>query len=209
MTHDHSLDESEPLLEAARRGDQQAVGALLEMYRDRLLRVVAFRIDRRLAGRVDPADVLQEAYLEAVTRLPEFFSQQKMPFFLWLRFLTVQKLIAIHRHHAGVKARDVHREISLYSGPLPGASSVDLAARLLGKLTSPSQAATRAELRMRLEEALNALEPIDREVLALRHFEQLNNVETANVLEINPTAASNRYVRAIKRLKGILDREDG
>jgi RNA polymerase sigma-70 factor (ECF subfamily) len=199
------IDDTGVLVGLARDGNREAIGDLLERFRARLQRVVGFRLDRRLLGRVDPTDIVQDAYLEAVTRLPDYFRDEKMPFFLWLRFLTVQRLLAVHRHHLGAKSRDASREISLYGGPLPGASSVDLAARLLGKLTSPSQAAVRAELKMQLEEALNSMEPIDREVLALRHFEQLNNVETASVLGINPTAASNRYVRAIKRLKEILD----
>lgn len=198
-------EELSNLIDRARSGESEAIGELFELHRARLQRVISFRIDRRLLGRVDPTDIVQEAYLEAVTRLPEYFRQEKMPFFLWLRFITVQKLLIVHRHHLGVKARDAGREISLHGGPLPGASSVDLAAQLLGKLTSPSQAAMRAELRLQLEEALNAMEPIDREVLALRHFEQLSNIETASVLGINTTAASNRYMRAVKRLKTILD----
>ena len=129
-----------------------------------------------------------------------------MPFFLWLRFITVQKMIALHRHHLGVQARDAGREMSLQPAAFPGATSADLAVQILGKHTSPSQAAMRAEIKMQLEQALNEMEEIDREVLALRHFEQLSNVETAEVLGIGRSAASNRYVRAVDRLKGILER---
>ncbi|MEQ1830306.1 MAG: sigma-70 family RNA polymerase sigma factor [Pirellula sp.] len=199
------IEEIEELLESARQGKSEAIGSLFERFRSRLLRVVRFRLDRRLLGRIDPNDVIQDAYLEAMTRLPEYFLNEKMPFFLWLRFLTLQKLLIVHRHHLGTKARDAGREISLWGRPLPGASSVDLAAQLLGRFTSPSQAAMKAEIRLCLEEAMNSMESIDREVLALRHLEQLNNVETASVLGIKPTTASNRYVRAIKRLKSILD----
>ena len=128
-----------------------------------------------------------------------------MPFFVWLRFITVQKLCELHRHHLGTKARDVSREVSLFGSPLPHATSAVLAAQLLGRHTTPTQAVARAEIQHQLESALNQMDEIDREMVALRHFEQLTNVETARVLEINESAASNRYVRAIKRLKQILD----
>jgi RNA polymerase sigma-70 factor (ECF subfamily) len=186
-------------------GDQQAFGRLLERFRERLLRVIKFRMDQRLYGRIDPDDVLQEAYLEASQRLASYAANPTMPFFVWLRFIAVQRLLALHRHHLQAQVRDAEREISLFRGPLPGATSEDLAARLLGSQTSPSQAIIRAEQKMKLEAALNSMEPIDREVLALRHFEQLSNVEVAEVLGLNPTAASNRYVRAIKRLRTILE----
>jgi RNA polymerase sigma-70 factor (ECF subfamily) len=127
-----------------------------------------------------------------------------MPVFLWLRFLTGQKLIDLHRQHLGAKMRDAGQEVSLYRGALPLASSASLAAQLLGRLTSASQAAMRAELQLRVQEALNGMEPLDREILTLRHFEMLTNEETATVLDIKKSAASNRYVRALKRLKDIL-----
>ena len=174
-------------------------------YRDRLRRMVALRLDRRLQGRVDPSDVLQEAYPDAAGRLAEYARDPAMPFFLWLRFLVGQRLAELHRHHLGAQARDAGREVSLYRGAMPETtSSASLAALLLGRLTSPSQAAIRAERQIRLQEALNGMDPIDREVLALRHFEQLTNAEAAQVLGLEKTAASNRYVRALKRLKDIL-----
>src|SRR5207244_11242581 len=101
-----------------------------------------------------------------------------MPFFLWLRFLTAQRLLILHRRHLCTQARDAGREVSLYRGALPEASSAALAAQLVGHRTTPSEAAIRAEMQLRLQEALNSLDPVDREVLALRHFEQLTNAET-------------------------------
>ena len=127
-----------------------------------------------------------------------------MPFFLWLRLLTGQRLLAIHRRHFKAKMRDAGQEIALQQGAMPPASSASLAARLLGRLTTPSQAAVRAELRLRLQEALNGMNEIDREMLVLRHFEELSNGEAAEVLGLQPAAASNRYVRALKRLRSIL-----
>jgi RNA polymerase sigma-70 factor (ECF subfamily) len=132
-----------------------------------------------------------------------------MPFFLWLRFITGQKLLELHRYHLGAQARDAGREVSLYRGSLPETTSAALAAQLLGHLTRPSEAAIRAETKVRLQEALNRMEPLEREVLALRHFEHLSNAETAQVLGIQESAASKRYLRALKRLKDILTSTPG
>ncbi len=192
------------LLRAAAGGDNQRWGALLARHRERLRRMVALRLDHRLQGRIDPSDVIQEAFLTASARLAEYLKQPSMPFFLWLRFLTGQKLLELHRHHLGAQARDASREVSLYRGALPETTSAALAAQLLGHLTRPSEAAIRAEMKIRLQEALNSMEPLDREVLALRHFEQLSNAETARVLGLQESAASKRYLRALKRLKEIL-----
>jgi RNA polymerase sigma-70 factor, ECF subfamily len=177
---------------------------LLDHHRQRLRRMVALRLDRRLQGRVDASDVIQEAFLEASQRLPEYVREPRMPFFLWLRFLTGQKMLEAQRRHLGTQMRDAGREISLYRGALPETSSAALAAHLLGHDTRPSEAAVRAEMKVRLEEALNRMDPLDREVLALRHFEQLNTAETAQVLNIKEGAAGKRYIRALKRLKEIL-----
>ncbi len=186
------------------QGDRELFGELLARHRDRLRRVVQLRLDRRLQGRIDPSDVIQEAYLEASARLADYLRDPSIPFFVWLRFLTVQRLGMLHRRHLGAQARDAGKEVSLYRGALPEASSAALAAQLVGRITSPSVAAIRAEMKIRLQEALNTLDPADREVLALRHFEQLTNAETAEVLEIKATAACNRYVRALERLRRVL-----
>jgi RNA polymerase sigma-70 factor, ECF subfamily len=180
-------------------------GDELARHRGRLRRMIELRLDRRLRGRVDASDVIQEAYLEAARRRDEYLAQPSpMPFFLWLRFLTAQTLQALHRRHLGVQARDVGREVSIAAGRVPEATSAAIAARLLGRDTGASNAAIRAERKLRLERALNAMDPLDREVLALRHFEQLSNSECARVLELNESAATKRYVRALKRLKEIL-----
>lgn len=207
MTTDPS--ESSDLLRRAGQGDAQALGQLLETHRKRLRRMVHLRFDPRLQGRIDPSDVIQETYLEAAERLAEYLRDPKMPFFLWLRFLTGQKLLELRRHHLGTQARDAARELSIYQGAMPEASSACLAAQLLGKRTAPLEAAIRAEMKLRLQEALNGMEPMDREVLALRHFEQFNNAETAQLLGISESGASSRYLRALKRLKGILGQAPG
>jgi RNA polymerase sigma-70 factor (ECF subfamily) len=177
---------------------------LFDRHRDRLRRMVQVRLDRRLQGRVDPSDVLQEAQLDVLHRAAEYAANPTMPPYPWLRYLTAQRLMILHRHHLGAQMRAAGHEVSLYRGALPEATAVSLAALLLGRVTSPTRAARRAEMKIRLQEALNGMDPIDREVLTLRHFEELGNTETAEVLGISKTAACNRYLRALKRLREIL-----
>ena len=197
------------LIQKAVAGDQQAVTALFERFRERLLRMVRLRMDHRLRGRVDSEDIVQEAYLDAAQRLENYAAKPTMSFFIWLRFLAAQKLVDAQREHLGTEMRDAAREVSLYRGPMPEASSASLAAQLLGRLTSPSLAAIRAETQIKVQEVLNAMDPMDREVLVLRHFEHLGNRETAELLGISPAAASKRYITALKRLKAILSNVPG
>jgi RNA polymerase sigma-70 factor (ECF subfamily) len=192
------------LLARAGRGDEQAFGQLFGQHRERLKRMVRLRLSRRLQGRLDESDVLQDAYLEICRRLHEFVQNPAVPLYLWLRQMTGLKLAELHRRHLGTRMRDADREVSIYRGALPEADSASLAAHLLGQLTSPSQAAIKAEMRIKLQEVLNTMAPLDREVIALRHFEQLSGDETAEVLGLSKSAASSRYVRAITRLRKIL-----
>jgi RNA polymerase sigma-70 factor (ECF subfamily) len=197
------------LLQRARAGDEPALAELFARYRDRLRKMVRLRLDRRVYGRLDASDVLQEVYLDVARRFPEYAAGPSVSFYVWLRALTGQRLIDLHRQHLGAQMRDAGQEVSLYRGALPQASSASLAQQLLAGLTSPTQAAVRAEMQLKLQEALNSMDPIDREVVVLRHFEELNNVETAAVLGIETSAASKRYLRAIRRLKAILDQIPG
>ena len=184
---------------------RSALEAALAENHKRLRRAVSLRLDRRLSGRLDPSDVLQEAFLEAIRRYPEHQRDpEPMPLFLWLRFLALQAVQALHRRHLGAVARDAGREISIHGGAMPHATSAALAAQLLGHDTRASQAAIRAERSLRLVEALNQMDPLDREVLALRHFEQLSNSECAQVLGLKETTATKRYIRALKKLKATL-----
>jgi RNA polymerase sigma-70 factor (ECF subfamily) len=185
-------------------GDTDALAQLFVRYRSRLARMVQMRMDRRLQGRVDPSDVLQEAYIELARRLPDYAKHQNLPFFLWIRLVTGQRLMQVHRRHLGAAMRDAGRDLTLYSRALPEASSMSLAAHLLGRLTTASQAAIRVELQLQLQEILNSMEPIDREVLALRHFEDFTNNEVAQTLRISKAAASKRYVTALRRLRKVL-----
>jgi RNA polymerase sigma-70 factor (ECF subfamily) len=199
-------DESlETLVNDVIHGDRQALAELFAHYRDRLWRIVNFRMDQRLVGRVDADDILQEAYLDAEKRIEHFLHDSPDSFFIWLRLIVNQTLIDVHRRHLGTQARDASRERSISGAWSAESTSFSLSQHLLGHLTSPSQAAVRAELAEQLNVALAGMGGLDREVLALRHFEELSNSETARALEISEQAASLRYVRAIVRLKKILE----
>ena len=194
-------DERRMLME----GGQTSFASLFSNYGARLERIINFRLDPRIRGRIDAADVLQEAYLEASTRLPSFLDSANVSFFVWLRQQTLQTLVDVHRRQFRQK-RDVNREIHFAStGPSDG-TSVSISQFLIGQLTSPSEVAVKAEEIQWLQEALNSMNEVDREVLALRHFEQLSNTQVAEVLGLTPTAASNRYLRAAARLGEILQR---
>jgi RNA polymerase sigma-70 factor, ECF subfamily len=200
---------NEDLLDAARDGDEGALAVLVERHRDRLERMVWLRMDRRLQGRVDAGDVVQDAYLAVRCKFSQYSADPRLPFFLWLRLEVGQKLVDVHRTHLNTKMRDAGQEVSLHRGALPQVTSMSLAEQLLGKLTTASHAAMRAELKVRVQEALNSMDHHDREVLILRHFEDLSNAEAAQVLGIKPTAAVNRYVRALKRLKDVFQTMPG
>jgi RNA polymerase sigma-70 factor, ECF subfamily len=193
------------LVRAAAGGDGRALAELFGRYRQRLRQMVRLRLDRRLQGRVDPSDVLQEAYLDAAEQLPHYLKTPDMGPFLWLRLVTGQRLARVHRQHLGAAMRDAGREVSLHRGAMPHASTAALAAQLLGRITSASRAVARAEVQLQLQQALNGMDPIDREIIALRHFEELTNGEAARALDLSAQAASKRYVRALKRLQGILE----
>jgi RNA polymerase sigma-70 factor, ECF subfamily len=207
MTQDS--DESSALLRRAAGGDQQAVQDLLARHRDRLKRMVHLRLSRRLQGRVDDSDVVQEALLDISGQLRDYAADPKLPFYLWLRHMTGLKLAEIHRRHLGTQLRDADREVTLHRGGLPEADSMSLAAHLLGQLTTPSQAAIKAETRLMVQEALNSMDQVDREVLALKHFEQLSTSEIGEVLGMSKAGAGSRYLQALKRLKEVLSRIPG
>jgi RNA polymerase sigma-70 factor (ECF subfamily) len=191
------------LLDRLRGGDDQALGELFTLHRDRLWRMLYVRLDRRLLRRVAPDDVLQEAFLDVAARVAEYLADPAVPFYVWLRFLTVQRLQMLQRAHFGARKRDVTREVPLPGDGPPLASAESMAGQLVSRLTSPSQAAIRHELQAQLRAALDEMDPLDREVLALRHFEELGNNEVAQVLGISREAASKRHVRALRRLKAI------
>ncbi len=197
------------LVRRATLGDQAALAELFALHRGRLRQMIRLRLDRRLQGRVDPSDVLQDAFVDLAAKLPEYASRATIPFFLWLRLVVGERLLRVHRHHLGAAMRDAGREISLHQGAFPEASSASLAAQLIGQITSASRAALRSEMQVLLQDALNGMDPVDREVIALRHFEELTNDEVAATLGLTKAAASKRYVRAMLRLKAAVGNTPG
>jgi RNA polymerase sigma-70 factor (ECF subfamily) len=202
------MDEADPTridqwLRQAAAGDADSWSRLLELYHDRLRRMVVVRLDPRVRQRVDPSDVLQEAYLEALAKLKDYAQDPTVPVFLWLRGLACNRLQKAHRRHLVADCRTAGREVAL-DRLGPPASSIVLAEQIVGRDDRPSEAARRDELCQRVREVLDSMDPIDREVLSLRHFEQLSTPEVAEVLGIQPKAAAKRYVRALARLRDLL-----
>ncbi len=196
------LPSSDDLDARLRRGDIDALAVLVEREHDRLLRTVRLRLDQRLARRIDPEDVVQETFLAARTRIAHYASDGFTQPYTWLRTVLLQTLVDLHRHHLGAQMRDAGREAG--GVPLANSASQALARELSGSVTSPSGAAIRREATGRLTEALTQLSEADREIISLRHFEDLSNEEVAEALAIQPKAASIRYVRALRRLSALL-----
>lgn len=183
---------------------EAAVVQLFDQYRSKLARTVVLRLDARLVGKVDVDDILQDAFIEANRRIGGFLERPAVPFFVWLRQLTLQVLIDLHRRYLGAQMRDVSREVSLEQWGAASDGSALLLGQLSASLTSPSQFAVRNELLEQLRAALQVLGPLDREVLILRHLEELGNNEVADILGIDKYAASKRYVRALGRLRNAM-----
>jgi RNA polymerase sigma-70 factor (ECF subfamily) len=194
---------SDGLHDRLRAGQVDALARAFAEHRRRLWRIARFGLPRRLSGRVDVDDVLQEAYLAACKRIDRYAADGFASPFLWLRLIVQQTLVDVYRRHLGAGARDAGREVSLVAGSAR-ATSASMAIQLVGDWTSPSQAAARGELFERVAAAIEGMSQIDRDILALRHFEELTNAESAGVLGIAPKAASIRYVRALGRLKAVL-----
>jgi RNA polymerase sigma-70 factor (ECF subfamily) len=199
---------AEMLLDRAGAGDRIAWGRLLTSHQDRLTRIAEFRIDSRLRGRIDAADVIQETFIAANARRAEFFQQSSQPLFLWLRWMVGNTLLKLHRHHLGAQMRDAKREVrsNQFADRVEGndGTRAALVEQLTGGATGPATAARRAEVKSRLDDALGQMNSVDREVLALRHYEQLTSTEAAQVLGIQERAAAKRYTRALERLREIL-----
>lgn len=198
------MDEAREI-ELAAAGSQKSWDILVSHQRDRLRRMVAFRMDERLQGRIDPSDVIQEALIEAWQRLPEYVNEPKVPLFVWLRTLTLQRMGMLRRTHLERSKRTVNREVDLQQDDCSSAMAI----ALVDSAISPSSVVQRQEMLGHIQERLTGMDPIDREVLALRHFEQLGNAEVASVLGISEPAASLRYSRALRRLRDIISEIKG
>ena len=187
---------------------QAQLGQLFEKHRARLLRMVELRMDPALKARIGASDVLQEAFLEVAGRLDKYLDDPRMPFFVWVRFITAQRLLQLYRFHVGAQKRDARRERSALEGAGPAATAIALVDHLMASGIAPSAVVAEQEFRLQLFRALEGMDPLDREVLVLRHFEELSNAEAAQTLGIEKNTASQRHVRALKRLAKAL-REAG
>lgn len=185
----------------AAQGDPDALSRVFARCMPQLDRMIQLRLDPKLRARVGVDDILQETIVEALHRLPEFAANPNMPVTLWLRSLAGQTLINARRHHLGVQKRSAEHEVSLHSGSFPQVDTESLARQLIGRFTSPSQAAFRAELQLSVQQVLNEIDPIDREIIVMRHFEHLSNLEVSEILGLHKAAASKRYVTALRRLQ--------
>ncbi len=189
------------LITKACGGDEQALAELFERYRGRLKNLVLLRLDPRVQSRIDASDVVQDAFVDAARKMPEYGKESKIPFFLWLRMIAGERLIQLHRMHLNTAKREAYREVSLQGGPMPEASSIFLASQLVGQFTSADRNLIRSEIQQKLQDALNKMEPDDREVVAMRHFEELTTEEMASVLGLTRSGVLKRYTRAVKRLR--------
>src|SRR5947209_7297623 len=198
------LPETEDLLAQARQGEAAAVDRLLAVHREPLRRMIGLRLDPALAARVDASDIVQDVLLEAHRRLADYLRNPVMPFRLWLRHIARDHVIDAHRRHRQAQRRSLDREQPLVPARLADDSSFELAGQLLDQELTPASAAIRHELQRRLDAAITGLDEDDREVILMRHREQLSNQEVAHALGLSEAAASMRYLRAIRRLRATL-----
>jgi RNA polymerase sigma-70 factor (ECF subfamily) len=203
-----SVNSESDLLHRLLHGDRQVLGELFQLHSPRLRRTLRFRLDRRLWRRISLDDVLQEAYLAASARIDHYLAKPEISLFVWLRQILEQTLIDVHRRHLLIQKRDARRDLSIDS-PCSNDTSELIAERLISDLSSPSQTVSREEVSRVVEEALGAIDPIDQEVLAMRHFEGLTNNEVAESLGVSAKAASMRYMRALDRLRRTLAKLSG
>jgi RNA polymerase sigma-70 factor (ECF subfamily) len=202
-------DETRELLQHANQGDAGAVNRLLDRHRAALRRMVAARLDRALAARIDPSDIVQNVLIEAHQRLPDYLRDPRLPFHLWLRGLARDDVIDMHRRHRLAQRRSVERERRLTSPEFRDRSSFDLAAQLKDPELTPAAAVIRKELEGRFLVALDQLDDDDRDMILMRHFEHLGNSEVAQALGLSAAAAGMRYLRALRRLRAALGGADG
>jgi RNA polymerase sigma-70 factor (ECF subfamily) len=206
MSPDEADPETEELMRLSRAGDEAAVQQLLVRHRERLHRMVAVRMDQRLKARFDPSDVIQEAFLDAARKLPAYLQERPLPFYPWLRQMAWDRLVDLHRRHLRAAGRSVVREARW---SVSDESIGELARQLVAGGSSPSSRLGRDENRDRVRGALETLSADDRELLLLRHLEQLRVGEIAAVLEISEPAVKSRLRRALERLHNALGSDFG
>jgi RNA polymerase sigma-70 factor, ECF subfamily len=201
--------QTQDLLDQVRSGNNQAAERLLANHRESMRRMIDLRLDPAIAARVDASDVVQEVLLEASRRLDAYLREPKMPFHLWLRHIAKDHIVDAHRRHHLAHKRGVDREQAMVPAALAGTSSIDLAAQFCDPELTPASAAMQQELERRLHAAIAKLDEDDREIILLRHFEQLSNQEVAALHGLSEAAASMRQLRALRRLRELLQPESG
>lgn len=203
-----SDDQTETLLAAAREGDADAVNRLLEKHRVPVRRLVELRLDRKVQQRVDVSDVVQDVMIEASGRLDKYLSDPKMAFHLWLRQIAWDRIIDTYRRHRVSAKRNMDREQPMAVQAGPDHSTMELAVQLCDPGLTPAAAATQREIALKVEEAIGKMNDQDREIILMRHYEHLSNMEIAEVLSVKPPAVSMRYLRAVRRLREMLQDDD-
>jgi RNA polymerase sigma-70 factor (ECF subfamily) len=197
-------DDADLLFEQALAGNESGVADLFEHYRPRLKRLVLLRMHPQLNARVDASDVLQETFIEMARRLPAYAQDRRMSFFLWLRWLTTERLHQLHRKHLGAEMRTVFRELTPISSAMPDGSVFNIASQLAGDFTSVDRNLIREEVHRKLLDALDQMDSKDREIVGMRHFEELSTEEIAEVLQLSRSGVLKRYMRAIRRLRDVV-----
>lgn len=197
-------EETRRLLDDAKAGDSSAVDRLLGEFREPLRQVIHLRLDPVLARRVDASDIVQDVLIEANQRLTEYLKNPAMPFHLWLRHLAQDRIIDTHRRHRQAQRRSIDREQAVQPPAWADQSSVQLVAQLIDGEQTPASAAIHQELQRRLNEALDQLGEDDREIILMRHHEQLSNQDVAAALGLSEAAASMRYLRSLRKLRAVL-----
>lgn len=201
-------DQTEALLASARDGDSDAVNRLLEKHRAPIRRLVELRLDRKVQRRVDISDVVQDVMIEASGRLDKYLADPAMAFHLWLRQIAWDRIIDTYRRHRVSAKRNMDREQPMSSPAGPDQSTIEFAFQLCDPGLTPAAAATQREIAVKVEQAIERMNDQDREIILMRHYEHLSNLEIAEVLELNPPAASMRYLRALRRLREMLQEDD-
>lgn len=203
-----SDDQTDTLLAAARDGDADAVNRLLEKHRDPVRRLVEMRLDRKVRRRVDVSDVVQEVMIDANARLQKYLDNPAMAFHLWVRQIASDRIIDTYRRHRASAKRNMDREQSMTVPGRADQSTRELAAAILDPELTPAAAATHREIAQQIERVIDRLNDQDREVILMRHYEHLSNQEVAAVLGLTSPAASMRYLRAIRRMRDLIDTSD-
>ena len=203
-----SDDQTEILLASARDGDAEAVNRLLEKHRAPIRRLIELRLDRKVQRRVDVSDVVQDVMIEASGRLDKYLADPAMAFHLWLRQIAWDRIIDTYRRHRVSAKRNMDREQPMASPAGPDQSTMELAVQLCDPGLTPAAAATQREIAVKVEQAIEKMNDQDREIILMRHYEHLSNLEIAEVLGLNPPAASMRYLRALRRLREMLQEDD-